>query len=238
MFKSSNTQVWPILGLLKNHHDCKPFVVAIFCGQTKPSPLNLFLKPFVLHSFVCDAPARALVKCTKQHGGYSACDKCVEPGEYRGRVVYEKVSALRRPDESFRLQSDDEHHVGESPLLALPIDLISCFPAEYMHIVCLGVMRKLLNTWKTGHLSVRLPSRLVNVISERLIHCAKAIPVEFNRKPRSLDDIARFKATEYRMILLYFGRVVFKNILPKSVYENFLLFHCAITILCSHKHNY
>lgn len=257
LFKSSNTQLWPVLGLLKNHCDCRPFVVALFCGSSKPSPLNIFLKPFVeelvkllddgfnfennnytlkVHSFICDAPARAYVKCTKQHGGYSACDKCVEPGEYRGRVVYESVSALRRTNESFRLKSDEDHHVGESPLLDLPIDLVTCFPAEYMHSVCLGVMRKLLNTWISGHLSVRLCSRLINDISDRLIHCARFIPVEFNRKPRSLRDIARFKATEYRMFLLYLGPVVLKNILPKSLYENFLLFHCSITILCSYKY--
>lgn len=120
LFKSTNTQLWPVLGLLKNNSNAKPFVVALFCGRAKPSPLDVFLKQFVdelekilrngfdhenvqytvkIHSFICDAPARAFIKCTKHHGGYSACDKCVEAGEYRGRVIYESVSALSTHDD-------------------------------------------------------------------------------------------------------------------------------------------
>lgn len=123
--------------------------MALFCGNSTPTPLEFFLKEFVqelanlleegfdfeniqytvkVHSFSCDAPARAFVKCTKQHGGYSACDKCSETDEYRGRIVYESVSSQRRTDESFHMQTDENHHVGESPLLRLPIDLISSFP--------------------------------------------------------------------------------------------------------------
>lgn len=186
--------------------------MAIFWGNSKPSPLDVFLSQFVLelenllangfifenscynlkiHSIICDAPARAFIKCTKQHGGYSACDKCVESGEYVGRVIYESVSAPRRTDETFRSKLDEEHHVGESPLLCLGIDMISIFPTEYMHNVCLGVMRKLLNVWISGDLNVRLQSLLVKNISERLITCAKFIPVEINRKPRSLTELAR-----------------------------------------------
>lgn len=257
LFKSTNTQLWPILGLLKNNSNPKPFVVALFCGRAKPSPLDVFLKQFVdelekilrngfdlenvhytvkIHSFICDAPARAFIKCTKQHGGYSACDKCVEAGEYRGRVIYESVSAPKRTNESFRSQLDEDHHVGESPLLRLPIDLISLFPTEYMHNVCLGVMRKLLNVWISGDLKVRVQSHAIKIISEKLIYCSKFIPVEFNRKPRCLSELARWKATEYRMFLLYVGPFVLKDILPRSLYENFLVFHSAITILCSNKH--
>lgn len=257
IFKSTNTQLWPIIGLLKNDPNARPFVVALFCGQAKPSPLNGFLKQFVdelekllrdgfdfedihytvkTHSFICDAPARAFIKCTKQHGGYSACDKCTEAGEYRGRVIYESVSAPTRTNESFRSQLDEDHHVGESPLLRLPIDLISIFPTEYMHNVCLGVMRKLLNVWIGGDLNVRIQSRFIKSISQKLIFCSKFIPVEFNRKPRSLSELARWKATEYRMFLLYVGPVVLKDILPRSLYDNFLLFYTAITILCSNKH--
>lgn len=161
----------------------------------------------------------------------------VEPGEYfQGRVIYKSVSASRRTNLQFRLQSDEDHHVGESPLVTLPIDLVALFPIEYMHAVCLGVMRKLLNVWVSGDLNVRLNSRLVKQISERLINCASCIPLEFNRRPRSLSELARWKATEFRMFLLYTGPVVLKNILPISLYENFLLFHCAITILISPRH--
>ncbi|CAH2096791.1 unnamed protein product [Euphydryas editha] len=47
LFKSTNTQLWPILGLLKNNSNARPFVVALFCGRAKPSPLDVFLKQFI-----------------------------------------------------------------------------------------------------------------------------------------------------------------------------------------------
>lgn len=156
-------------------------LLALYYGNTKPSPLDIYLKDFVdelsqllqagfffkskhytinVQSFVCDAPARAMVKCTKSHGGYSACDKCFEVGEYvQGRVVYKSVTATRRTDLQFREQTDEDHYIGESPLLRLQIDLVSVFPIDYMHAVCLGVMRKLLNAWVGGDLKVRLLSR-------------------------------------------------------------------------------
>ncbi|XP_029171345.1 uncharacterized protein LOC114940761 [Nylanderia fulva] len=180
LFKSNKLQLWPILGLIKNFRSI-PFSISIFCGTSKPKPLNLFLRNFIdelnnllengfdfngnhfkieIHSFICDAPARAFLKCTKTHSGYSSCDKCVEPGEYyKNKVVFTSEIAQKRTDESFRKQIDDDHHRGPSPLIDLPIDLITSFPTDYMHNICLGVMRKLLNTWIGGSLNVRLPNR-------------------------------------------------------------------------------
>lgn len=84
----------------------------------------------------------------------------------------------------FHLLNDEDHHTGVSPLSKLPIGLVTDFPIDYMHAVCLGVMRKLLNIWMHGDLKVRLPGRQINLISERLISYRKFIPVEFNRKAR------------------------------------------------------
>lgn len=257
LFKSTNSQLWPILGLIKNNCNAKPFVIGLYYGNSKPSPLDMYLKDFVdelsqlleegfffkskhytieVHSFVCDAPARAMIKCTKSHGGYSACDKCFEAGEYvQGRIIYRSVTATRRTDLQFQEQTDEDHHTGESPLLKLRVGLVSVFPIDYMHAVCLGVMRKLLNLWVSGDLKVRLQSRLVNNISERLVSSKNYMPIEFNRRPRSLNDLARWKATEFRMFLLYLGPVVLKDILCNSLYKNFVLLHCGIRILCSEK---
>lgn len=62
------------------------------------------------------------------------------------------------------------------------------------------------------------------------------IPEEFNRKPRTLLELARWKATELRTFLLYLGPLVLQDNLDLSIYENFLLFHTAVTILVSSKH--
>lgn len=105
-----------------------------------------------------------------------------------------------------------------------------------MHSVCLGVVKKLLNTWISGSLSVRLRSRDVNLISQHLLSLKTHIPIEINRKPRDLSELTRWKASELRTFLIYLGPLVLENILPTAMYEHFLLLHCGITILLSKNH--
>lgn len=260
LFHSSAEQFWPILAAITNKTIKKrsPFAVGIFCGKSKPSPLEIYLDDFVnellellsngfmfrgqnfkieIDKFTCDAPARAFIRCVKSHGGYSSCDKCVETGEYVDhRVILRGTSATRRTDMSFNEQLDEDYHMGVTPLTRLPVGLVSQFPNDYMHSVCLGVMRKLLNTWISGPLTVRLRSRNTKLISEQLLSLKKYIPTEINRKPRELTELSRWKATELRTFLLYLGPVVLKNILPIALYEHYLLLHCGITILCNQKY--
>lgn len=259
LFKSSKLQFWPILGLVKNIKQSKTFVISIFCGKSKPKPLDLFLNPFIeeltellntgftnacgkyydikVHSFICDAPARAFLKCTKSHTGYSSCDKCVVSGEYyKNKIVMDSLTCQKRTNESFRQQIDEEHHMSHSPLVRLPIDLIETFPIDYMHNVCLGIVRKLLHIWIGGPLNVRVPNRKIKIISENLLNLKQMIPREFNRKPRSLEEISYWKATEFRTFLIYLGPLVLKDVLDVAVYENFLAFHFSISVLISEKH--
>lgn len=190
LFHSSNLQFWTILGLIKNCPSV-PFVVRIYCGSSKPNPLSEFLNEFVtelnqllttgftfndiqytiaVHSFICDAPARAFIKCTKSYTGYSSCDRCTIVGQfYSGRVVLNIETYELRTDESFGQQTYEDHHLSNSPLLELQIDLVKCFPIDYMHYICLGVLRKLLNTWISGPLKVRIGQNSVQVISARLL---------------------------------------------------------------------
>lgn len=65
-----------------------------------------------------------------------------------------------------------------------------------MHNICLGIVKRLLNTWIRGPLKVRLSNNKVQVLSQRLINLKSFIPLEFNRKPRSLDELAFWKAIE------------------------------------------
>lgn len=109
--------------------------------------------------------------------------------------------------------------------------LVSNFPIDYMHNVCLGVMKKILTVWISGPLQTRLHSRIVCEISFK-----RFIPQEFNRKPRALCELQRWKATEYRLFLLYVGPIVLFKKLGLAIYENFMLLHAGITILVSKKH--
>ncbi|XP_031328433.1 uncharacterized protein LOC116159566 isoform X1 [Photinus pyralis] len=252
LFKSNRMQLWPILcSIFKFEND--PFAVGIFAGSSKPTPIEEYLENFVselkdllergftfnkihytvtVRSIVCDAPARAFLKCIKSHSGYSSCDKCTVAGDYyNGRVILKELDCPKRTDESFCNKVDEDHHTGDSPLLKLNIGMVTAFPTDYMHCVCLGVVRKLLNTWISGDLRVRLSNRTVSELSQRLVSLAKCIPVEIKRKPRSLSELSYWKATEFRSFVLYIGPIVLKNKIDIAIYDHFLLLHCAMQIL-------
>ena len=188
---------------------------------------------FPISVFVCDAPARAFLKGIKGHTAYSACERCCQSGVWNGKMTYPEVNAIKRTDVAFYEMQDPEHHNTRSPLSDLGIGMVSQFVIDYMHLVCLGVVRRLLLIWLRGPLPLRLPARSVAEVSARLISLRQHTPCEFARKPRSLTDIDRWKATEFRQFVLFTGPVVLKKILPDQLYNNFVLLHVAITCLLS-----
>jgi len=258
LFKSSNTSLWPILCMLKNADCSDPFVVGIYSGSEKPADASEFLSEFVaevcnvsqngvsiggelytikIHSFVCDAPARAFLKGIKSHSGYAACEKCTEHGEYLGKVIYPGTNAPLRTNVAFDEMADEEHHLEPCPLKPLSVGYVTEFGLDYMHLVCLGVVRRLLLYWKgpVGPLRVRLGSRLVKDLSQKLVALSPHIPSDFSRKPRSVAEVLRWKATEFRQFLLYTGPVILREILSKNLYDHFLLLSVAIRILACPK---
>jgi len=104
---------------------------------------------------------------------------------------------------------------------------------DYMHLVCIGVVRKMLNVFRNGVLPYRLSRRLVSELSDRLLSFRSFTPSEFARKPRSISDLNHWKATEYRNFLLYLSPAALIGILDKSRYKHFMLLHCGIYILAS-----
>jgi len=255
LFKSSSTQFWPILGMLQGYSE-KPVLIGLFCGNTKPKSLSEYLQHLVselkslssgfvfqgkrfflnLCSVVCDTPARAFVKGVKSHCAYHGCDKCHQIGVRIGhRMTFPDLSARRRTDECFRQNTDVEHHHEHSPLADLNIDMIASFPYDYMHLVCLGVMRRLLDLWMgpPGPLRCRMSSSQASLISERLLSLRDYIPSEFTRRPRTLAEKNRWKASEFRQFLLYTGPVVMKDVLKSQIYDNFMLLSIGVHILLS-----
>ena len=89
LFKCSNTQLWSFLAAVENSY---PFIVSVYCGNSKPDNLNEFLEDFIheidhirlngiilnvkhfnviAKCFTCDAPASQFVKGIKSHTGYN-----------------------------------------------------------------------------------------------------------------------------------------------------------------------
>jgi hypothetical protein len=71
-----------------------------------------------------------------------------KPGKKHGRVVFPVHKAPLRTHASFVNQEDAGFHVRESILVQFKqFDMIKDDVLDYMHVVCLGSMRKLLQFW-------------------------------------------------------------------------------------------
>lgn len=261
--KSSSSTFWPILGSIFPNGPI--FIIGVYHGNLKPESSALLLKhfvnealllyehgiqiddmlvPFSIKCFIMDAPAKSFVLNVKGHTGYNSCTKCHVKGfnDHR-RVYFIEKHARKRTDEEFRLHTDYEYHLDTSELERLSsIDLVKCIPLDYMHLICLGVMRKLMYLWLQKDQKKRkwqLSFNQMKYISNLLEEIRLSVPSEFARKPRSLIFIKQWKATEFRQILFYTGLVVFRHVLCKDLYQHFVTLHVAVRILASkdlHEH--
>ncbi|KAK0136622.1 hypothetical protein N1851_027195 [Merluccius polli] len=247
LFKSSGRTMWPILCAVH----LKPvsvFPITLTCGGAKPQNLE-FMEDMVMDvnnllsgglqhrnktikfhilCFVCDAPVKAFVKNVKLCTGYYGCDRCVQRGEWYEKVTYQDTEVEARSDDSFRQQTQGEHHHGSTPLLDLPINMIRAFPIDYMHQACLGVMKRLLFMWCRGVKGLKMSATQIEQVSSRLTNLRPHIPSSFARKPRDLKELERWKATEYRQFMLYTGKIVLNEF-----FGHFMTFSVAMNILVS-----
>lgn len=254
--RSSTASFWPIL--CSNTKSKKVYIVGAFYGYRKPDNCNEFLGPITheleilsnvgymkngkqvqicLHALICDAPAKSFVLSVKCHTGFYSCTKCTIKGVYKnGRVCFPvDISNLQlRKDEAFKKNVYEDYQVGDSILNSVNgFGPVTNVPLDYMHLLCLGVVKKLILLWLQGPLQVRLSAQQVDSISKLLLSLKNTTPNEFARRPRSLKDVRQWKATEFRSFLLYTGPLVLKNILKQDIFLHFITLHIAITILVS-----
>ncbi|XP_065673589.1 uncharacterized protein LOC136090675 isoform X3 [Hydra vulgaris] len=147
-YKSSSTQLWPIVGLIKGYN---PFLIGMYCGSIKPK-CHLFLKdfsdelkmltssPFVvndksymvqIYAFICDAPARSLLKEVNV--------------DLRTNIEFLDYTYANR-DHNGRCHQHEKYIFSEINSL----DFINMFTLDYMHLVCLGATRRNLYFLKVG----------------------------------------------------------------------------------------
>lgn len=74
---------------------------------------------------------------------------------------------------------------------------------------------------------MRLGRQDICNVSTRLLNLSAHVPIEFARRPRTLDDIPRWKATEFREFMLYTGQIVLKGILPDMLYDDHFMLLCV-----------
>ena len=169
----------------------------------------------------------------------------------KGRIVYDRIeeSTLRSNDTFMSMEYAEKDEIGKShqlapsPLRRLNINMINDFNLDYMLMVCLGVVRRMLYYFK-GHFKIvfngQLSQSSLNEITSCLLSFKGKLPSKFARQPWSLNELDWWKATELRSFLLYTGPIALKGVLSSSYYKHFLSLSLSIKILCDDneiKHN-
>ena len=246
--------MWPIL---ISTEEIPPVVVALWYGASKPGSVSDYLREFLeeltrltrtgitinqrqfeikLKCFICDAPARAFIKQIKGHNARQSCERC----DIIGTEVDNTMCYISHGDEVMRTDDgyvndayipDHQTRGKTSPLVDYDIGLVSKFPLDYMHLVCLGVMRRFLKFLTKANTEYRISNAQFTQIGDRLSSFATMMPSEFARRPRNLVYIDCFKATEFRQFLLYTGIVALKSIVPTDIYQTYLCLNIACSIL-------
>lgn len=259
--KSSSKTMWPGLGRIfykKNPFVYKPFAIMIFYGNEKPKDVELYLRKFIkelnhllkngfeveskkfslkIRIFICDTPARALLKYTKGHTSFNGCEKCDTVARKDKDTVKTTVYLTvgeKRTDEDFRSFKDVDHHTGVSPLIAIrpKVDLVKRFILDPMHLLA-GIMLRILENLMEGEPKVKLSASLKAQLNDRILSFLKDIPKEFKRKITSIFQYSSYKAVVLKFFLLYCGPLVLKGIVSDDLWKHFLLFHVACRMLAS-----
>ena len=191
---------------------------------------------------ICDKVERDLIRHTKGHSGYATCEKCEVEGINVGHIVCVDVNAPLRNDNSFTLRRQPEHHTfdkrkGEtvhtrSAFEHCGVGMVSQFPLDIMHLVFLGVVKRLMNIWMpTKKMNNKLQP--MRAVSNDMCNNMSTCPSNFQRRPRRLEEFKHFKATEFRTFLLYLGPVLLQSRLDREgkQYKNFMLLAAAMRIL-------
>ena len=171
-------EAYPILLKIKECSR-KVITVGIFCtnDHSKSLPnIDILLKQFIedvknmngkiitnskeyefsVSAFSCDAPMRAYIKGIVAHTGYSSCERCTQVGEFHNEarhIVFTGVLSGKRTNESFFNRQDLSHHKIKEPTLLeteLHFNMVSGFCLDYMHLCCLGVMKRIFNRLLIG----------------------------------------------------------------------------------------
>lgn len=192
-----------------------------------------------------DSPARAIVRNVKQFNGKHGCDWCEFEGvavpnnsgppvryyPHRTPVVM-RTAAMQA---AYALEGTPSNPVKGVKGMAfadlLPsFDMVRGTVTDFMHSVCLGVVRQMVDLWVDSkhHGESYYFGQKVNLVDQRLQLISP--PSEIHRSPCSLSHRCYWKASEWRAFIFY-SLVVLQGILPFSYLNHFFLFVYGIYTL-------
>ena len=104
-----------------------------------------------------------------------------------------------------------------------------------MHRVCDGILtRQLFNRWLNPNFASESYSLVGFAVEVNEILLSIQVPHDCNRKPRSLDDLKHWKASEFRFFVLFTGLPCLRDAVLSNEFSVDLYYHFALltTALC------
>lgn len=138
----------------KNLNDfLRPFVTELHNLLLDGLRINQKQISIKIRAFICDTPARSFIKGIVGHNNRFGCQKCMCEGTYYNsahtmsfhRIITtdrERENELRT-DKRFRERYQPQHHLADSILEILPIDMVQQFStSDDLHLLHLGLMKR------------------------------------------------------------------------------------------------
>ena len=189
---------------------------------------------------VFDFPAKVTALNITQYNGYYGCPYCTDRGIHKcHRHLYLPIEPhkIRTPFE-IAVWAQKAIMLGRPVFGVKGISLLAPFisiyhiPIDYMHAILEGVVKAFLCCWinpKYAELRFYL-GKVVNIINKYLLRIKP--PHEFRRSPRETGTAqAYWKASEYKVWLLYYSLPILTKILPPDYVHHFALLVTAMHIL-------
>lgn len=209
---------------------------------------------------VFDLQARAEIQAMKGPVGKFGCPYCHHPGNpiknLSGRTtirhIHRSPQKLRTHSETVTLAKRAPENGGENcgikghsaVILFDNIDIINSFPIDFMHNAILGIVKDLIEIWlgkrkipQPPYKEYMIKSSDSKKILERRIMNLKPYS-DFCRKPRSINEVSNYKATELLNCLWYYLRYTLVGILPTRIVKHFEKLSAAIYMLCKKNIDY
>lgn len=203
-----------------------------------------------------DAPVRADLLNMKSHNSKYACNTCEQKTEKitftaeeltkrakgkriqrRRGFLFKEEPARLREEQRLKRQGQEAYQQGKavkgvkgpSLLQIVPrLDLATFLVAEYMHTVCLGVVRHFLMLWicVPGPWCIR---EYIDEIDNIIMNIRP--PTSIGRLPRGISDACRWKASEFRSWLLFYSLPIISKHMAFVYSQHWSLFVMSIYLL-------
>lgn len=194
---------------------------------------------------ILDLPAKSDVSKLMLYNSRNACNFCLQRGQSTTKGIRYTCAGSNAVIRTHKQMIKDIIKVnnnpnliingikGMSPMIAFQnFDLATGFPIDYMHAVLIGVTKKIISLWTTSENHKKpyyINKKRQRILNARLIKIKT--PSYISRRPRSIEHLKKFKASELRSLLIYFIPLITERLLAKKYIEHFKLLSTSIYTL-------